>query len=409
MALFSLNENGVPPRVRDKRNRPVIAHVIFRLQTGGLENGLVNLINHTAERYRHIIICLRDSTDFAQRIQQSDLAIYALHKREGKDPIIYFRLWRLLQGIKPSIVHTRNLAALEMQGPAALAGVPIRIHGEHGWDIHDPEGKNWRYRWLRRLHQPLIHQYIALSRPIVNYLCENVGIPPLRIKHIYNGVDTKRFHPKRDRSLLPTGFAAEDSLIIGTVGRLEPIKDQLTLVQAFVNLVRRIPGSENYLRLVVIGEGSLRPQLESLITEADMTQLVWFAGERADVSALLQSMDIFVLPSLAEGISNTILEAMATGLPVVATRVGGNPELVADTLTGYLIPAADPGAMADSLASYVQNQNLIEEQGQAARRRVEEKFGIKSMVAQYTTLYDTLLAARLGKKAYPFQSEDIDG
>ncbi|MGR6033895.1 MAG: TIGR03088 family PEP-CTERM/XrtA system glycosyltransferase [Candidatus Nitrosoglobus sp.] len=394
MAVSSLSKSDACARILSNKSRPVIAHVIFRLQTGGLENGLVNLINHTAERYQHIIICLRDSTAFAQRIQQPDLPIYALHKREGKDIAIYFRLWRLLHSIKPDIVHTRNLAALEMQGPAALAGVRIRIHGEHGWDVHDPEGKNWRYRWLRRLHRPLIHQYIALSQPIVNYLHKNVGVSPLRIRHIYNGVDTERFHPKRDRSVLPAGFANEDSLVIGTVGRLELIKDQITLARAFVNLVHRVSGGENYLRFVIVGEGSLRPQIEALITEAGIAHLVWLAGERTDVPALLQAMDIFILPSLAEGISNTILEAMATGLPVVATDVGGNPELVADTLTGFLVPAANPQAISEVLASYAHNQELIREHGRAARQRAVEKFGIKPMVTHYTALYDALLATQ---------------
>ncbi|KFI22381.1 TIGR03088 family PEP-CTERM/XrtA system glycosyltransferase [Nitrosococcus oceani] len=385
----------------DDKSRPVIVHVIFRLQTGGLENGLVNLINHTADRYRHVIICLRDSTEFARRIRQPGLAIYALHKREGKDVALYFRLWRLLRSLKPHIVHTRNLAALEMQGPAALAGVPIRIHGEHGWDIHDPEGKNWRYRWLRRLYQPLIHQYIALSQPIVSYLREKVGISPARIKHIYNGVDTRRFHPQRDRSsILPADFTGESSLIIGTVGRLEMIKDQLTLVQAFINLVRRLPKDKNNLRLVIVGEGSLRPRLEALVAEADMAHLVWFAGERADVPALLQAMNLFVLPSLAEGISNTILEAMATGLPVVATRVGGNPELVIDTVTGYLVPSSDSEAMAKALERYAKNRKLAVEQGCEARRCIEERFGINAMVEQYAVLYDTLLAVRFGKENF---------
>jgi sugar transferase (PEP-CTERM/EpsH1 system associated) len=243
----------------------------------------------------------------------------------------------------------------------------------------------------------LIHQYIALSQPIVNYLRENVGVSPLRIRHIYNGVDTGRFYPKRDRSVLPADFASEDSLIIGTVGRLEPIKDQLTLARAFVNLVRRVSGGANYLRLVIVGEGSLRPQIEALITEAGIAHLVWLAGERVDVPTLLQAMDVFTLPSLAEGISNTILEAMATGLPIVATHVGGNPELVADALTGLLVPAANPKAMSEALANYAHNQNLMREHGRTARQHVEEKFGIKPMVAHYTALYDTLLAARLEK------------
>lgn len=399
MILYSSSKSDMLAESCADRRRPIVAHVIFRLQTGGLENGLVNLINHSTEQYRHIIICLQDySIEFAQRIQQPDLAIHALHKQEGKDFSIYFRLWRLLRSIQPNIVHTRNLAALEMQGPAALAGVRIRIHGEHGWDIHDPEGKNWRYRWLRRLHRPLIHQYIALSQPIVNYLHENIGVSPPRVRHIYNGVDTGRFFPNRDRSILPAGFVNEESLVIGTVGRLEIIKDQLTLARSFVNLVHQVPGSGSYLRLVIVGEGSLRSQIEALIAEAGIAHLVWFAGERADIPALLQAMDIFALSSLAEGISNTILEAMATGLPIVATRVGGNPELVADTLTGLLVPAANPEAMAKALATYVHNQGLMEAHGRTARQHVEEKFGINPMIAHYTALYDTLLAAQSKKK-----------
>ncbi|BAW80591.1 sugar transferase [Candidatus Nitrosoglobus terrae] len=395
MIVSSLRRGQPYAVVFNHKNRPVIAHVIFRLQIGGLENGLVNLINHTADRYQHIIICLRDfSSIFAQRIQQPNLPIYALHKREGKDIAIYFRFWRLIRNIKPDIIHTRNLAALEMQGSAALAGVRARIHGEHGWDVQDPEGKNWRYRWLRRLHQPLIHQYIAVSQHIANYLHQGVNVPLSRINPICNGVDTERFYPKRDLSVLPTGFASEDSLVIGTVGRLEPIKDQVTLVHAFVKLVNQIPSGKNYLRLVIVGAGSLHPKIEALIAESDLTHLVWLAGDRDDIPVLLQAMDIFTLPSLAEGISNTILEAMATGLPVVATHVGGNPELVIDSVTGVLVPAADPQAISGALVNYVDNRELIRMHGHTARQRAEEKFGIKSMVARYTALYDSLLEAQ---------------
>ncbi|CAH9019198.1 TIGR03088 family PEP-CTERM/XrtA system glycosyltransferase [Candidatus Nitrosacidococcus sp. I8] len=374
-----------------KKNRPTIVHIIFRLQTGGLENGLVNIVNHTDSQYKHHIICIKHTTEFSKRLH-SDIPIYELHKKEGRDLSIYSRTWKLLRDVKPDIVHTRNLAALEMQGPAAFAGVKIRIHGEHGWDIHDPEGKNWRYRLIRQLHRPFVHQYIALSQPTANYLHQSVGIPISRITPIYNGVDTERFYPKKDQSVLPSGFADSNCLIVGTVGRLEPIKDQITLIQAFIHLVKQIPNSKKFLRLILVGDGSLRSQIEDLIEEEKLGDLIWLTGDRKDIPILLQSMDIFVLPSLAEGISNTILEAMATGLPVIATHVGGNPELVAED-TGILVSKADYKATSKALATYINNAQLIKNHGQSGRDRVEKKFAIQTMVDNYISVYNSLLAA----------------
>ena len=130
---------------------PLIAHVIFRLDIGGLENGLVNLINHMPEsRYRHAIICLQNYTDFRLRIRREDVPVFALNKAEGKDFHLYSQLWHLLRNIKPHIVHTRNLAALDCQFVAALAGVRARVHGEHGWDMMDLHGSNFKYNLLRR-------------------------------------------------------------------------------------------------------------------------------------------------------------------------------------------------------------------------------------------------------------------
>jgi hypothetical protein len=138
---------------------PLIAHVIRRLGTGGFENGLVNLLNHLPrDRYRHAIICLTDATSFGERIRCDDLDLYQMHKQEGKDFAIYPRLWKLFRQIKPAIEHSRNLAALDVQVPAWLAGVAVRIHGEHGRDIYDLHGDNQKYLMLRRLMRPLIHR-----------------------------------------------------------------------------------------------------------------------------------------------------------------------------------------------------------------------------------------------------------
>src|SRR5882672_377169 len=179
---------------------PLVAHVIYRLDVGGLENGLVNLINRIpAQRFRHAIICLTDYSEFRQRLTRSDVPVFALNKPPGNSPVTQFKLWRLFNRLRPAIVHTRNIGALEAMLPAALAGVSVRIHGEHGRDVDDLDGTNTRRQILRRLYKPFVHQYIALSQDLASYLQHKVGVPPSRIAQIYNGVDSTLFHPPADR------------------------------------------------------------------------------------------------------------------------------------------------------------------------------------------------------------------
>ena len=372
---------------------PLIAHVIYRLDVGGLENGLVNLINHMpTSRYRHVIISLTGLSDFRQRITRPDVDCIALNKRPGNDIGMLWRLWRMFRQLRPAIVHSRNLAALEAQLPAWLAGVPCRVHGEHGRDVHDLDGTRRRYRWIRRFYRPLVQRYVPLSEDLARYLHDQVGVAVARIRPICNGVDMERFRPREDAArdgVLPPGFANQDSLLIGTVGRLEAVKDQITLVRAFTEICRH-NASDTRLRLILVGEGTLRGEIEALLTREGIRDRVWLAGSRDDVPALLAALDVFVLPSLAEGISNTLLEAMACGLPVVATRVGGNAELVSEGETGLLVPRADPQAMAAALQRYIDNADLRSTHGLAARARAEAQFSISGMVQRYLEVYDEL-------------------
>ncbi|HET7159003.1 MAG TPA: TIGR03088 family PEP-CTERM/XrtA system glycosyltransferase, partial [Burkholderiales bacterium] len=309
----------------------MIAHIIFRLDVGGLENGLLNLINRIpAERYRHAIICLTDYSAFGNRLQRRDVAVYALNKPPGNNPITHFRLWRLLRQLRPDIVHTRNLAALEGAVPAFLARVPVRIHGEHGRDVGDLDGEHRGYQRLRRFFKPFVHHYVAVSKDLESYLNNRIRVPPSRVTQFYNGVDTELFRPANgERQALPlAGFASPDAFVVGTVGRMQAVKDQLTLARAFIEALRIMPEAAHRLRLVMVGDGPLREEVAAMLEHANVAKLTWLAGARDDVPALMRGLDLFVLPSLGEGVSNTILEAMASGLPVVATAVGGNCELV---------------------------------------------------------------------------------
>ncbi len=376
--------------------RPLILHVVYRFDTGGLENGVVNLINEMDPRaYRHAVLALTEVTEFRQRVRRSDVQFIALHKPPGHGFWLYPKLYRLLRELRPAVVHTRNLAALEVVVPAWAAGVPVRVHGEHGRDVGDLDGTHRGYQRLRRLYGLFVHRFVALSRDLAGYLHGKVGLPEASIRQIYNGVDIRRFQPAAQREALAgCAFGAPEHFIVGTVGRMQTVKDQTTLARAFVLALQQRPDLRPRLRLVMAGEGPLREPVQQLLAEAGVAELAWLPGERADVAGLMRGLDCFVLPSLAEGVSNTILEAMACGLPVIATAVGGNVELVEEGRSGFLVPPADPQAMAARIIELADDGERARRLGAAGRRAVEQRFAMPVMVAGYQGLYDELLAAR---------------
>lgn len=385
-----------------RAERPLILHVVYRFAVGGLENGVVNLINRLPEEaFRHGIVSLTDvSEEFCRRVARQDVIYVALHKGPGHALRLYPRLYRLFRSLKPAIVHTRNLAALEAVVPAWAAGVPVRVHGEHGWGAQDPDGTRTRYRHVRQLFSPFVHRYIALSQHLERYLVEAVGIGKARVLQIYNGVDTERFRPAKEAPVAIQDYPFQDPRlwVVGTVGRMEPVKDTPTLARAFVRALQRSPEAQQRLRLALVGDGPLREATRRVLEDAGVAHLAWMPGERADVAELLRGFHCFALPSRAEGISNTILEAMATGLPVIATRVGGNAELVADDMTGRLVPPADPEALASRILDYFHHPEVARRHGTAGRSRVIRQFSLEQMVARYRETYEALLPARRGER-----------
>jgi sugar transferase (PEP-CTERM/EpsH1 system associated) len=377
----------------------LIAHVVYHFGVGGLENGVVNLINRLpASRWRHAVIALTQvSPGMKTRVTRPDVTYVALDKGPGHLYPLYPRLFRVFRELRPAVVHTRNLAALEAVVSARLAGVPAVVHGEHGRDANDIDGRNVRNQWTRRLFSPFVTRYVALSADLDRYLAERVGIAASRVTQIINGVDTGQFVPRgRERTAIAgCPFTDPRHFIVGTVGRLDAVKDQTNLARAFVSALRRHSGARERLRLVIVGEGPLRDEVQRVLAGADATHLAWFAGERHDVADVMRGLDLFVLPSLAEGISNTLLEAMASGLPVIATRVGGNAELMEEGLTGRLVPRADPEAMATEILHYFDDPLLARRHGSAGRSLVEKRFSLDLMVRRYDELYSSVLGGAL--------------
>ena len=370
----------------------LVCHIIYRLDYGGLENGLINLINGLpADRFRHAVICLSYGTAFQERLERPDVPVIEIGKRPGKDLAAYARVFRALRRLKPDIVHTRNLPALDMLPVARMAGVSRLIHGEHGLDVLELTGQARRYIWLRRLTRPFVRQYIAVSQDLAGWLESTVGVSGGSVTVIHNGVDTERFCPgAAPPNLLPDGFAPQNAFIIGHIGRLETVKDQRLLARAFYRMLELRPDLRSSLRLVIVGDGSLRSEIETILADGGVKNLAWLAGFRDDAPELYRAFDVFALTSKREGLSNTILESMASGLPVVVTDVGGNSEIVVNGRSGILVPEADPKAIATALLTYVDDHEMARAHGRAGRVHAEENFGLSAMIGRYAKVYDAL-------------------
>lgn len=376
--------------------RPLIVHLTYILDFGGLETLIVESINRMpVDQYRHAIVCLTRFTDFRHRITRPGVEVIALDKQPGIGLGTHVKLWRLLRQMKPTILHTYNLATAEYAFTAAMAGVPVRVHAEHGRDAGDPEGKNPRHQLLRRLLLPFIDSYVAVSADLEQWLKRDVRIPEAKVLFIDNGVDTTRFCPAAGNEAAGAPFdIPAGSFVIGTVGRIQDVKDHASLVQAFIALRALLPQQRDRLRLVIVGAGPLLPKLQQQVDAAGIGHTVLLAGGRNDIADVMKAFSVFAMSSIAEGMPVTLLEAMSSGLPVVSTRVGGIPDVVIDHETGALVPAGDPAAMAAALAVYAQDDSLVRRHGATARDRIVKKYSIDAMLASYTALYDRLCKSK---------------
>lgn len=358
-----------------------VQHVVLSLRPGGLENGVINVINGLdRHRFRSSVCCLQEVGEFASRIRAPGVDVWAMGYRGGNDFSLPLRLAMHFRRTRPEIVHTRNAEAFFYGSIGArLAGIPHIVHSEHGRTFKERPLRFVIQRWLSRVSASIF----AVSDQLKTDLARYTGIPLSRIEVLHNGVDLALFGADGERDKVRDELGiAENEIVVGSVGRLVGVKNYALLLRAVAGI------SHRQLRIVLVGDGPERANLASLAQQLGIGDRVLLVGHRDDVTRLMSAMDIFVLPSLSEGMSNTLLEAMAHGIPPVVSDVGGNREIVKHDHDGLIFASGDADALAAHLVRLSEDGVERGELGRAARQRVSDAFGLEAMIDRYETLYE---------------------
>ena len=375
---------GIPEAVPTS-GQIAILHLITELDTGGAQIALQRLLaGLDRARYSPAVACFYNGDSaVAQHIRALGVSVTDLGMTAKWRLDAFVRLYRLLQQQRPTILHTWMFHAnVPGRVLGRLTGVPIVISSER---TMGQEG-GWR-RWLNRITGPLPDRVACVSESVADFAARTIGIPPAKLVVIPNGIPLEDFQPgDRSRARVDLGIPLH-AVVVGTVGRLRPVKGTSHLLEAWSRLASDHPNAI----LLLVGGGPQQAALERMSRRLGISEHVRFLGNRADVPALLRGMDVFVLPSLWEGMPNAALEAMAVGLPVVATAVGGTPEVVVDRVTGLLVPPGDPDALAESIARLLYDPDLRYKMGRAGRERVVNHFSVERTVERTTRLYELLL------------------
>ncbi len=354
-----------------------VVHVVHSFRTGGMEKGIVTCIRNASPDFEHVVVCL-STTGEMERLLPPQTPLLALDKPLGNSVRFLWKLSRVLRSLAPCVVHTRNWVGMDGILAARLAGIRAVVHGEHGWEAGDVRGDNRRRVWVRRVLSARVRQITCVSRDIATWLAETVRVR-CPVVQIYNGIDLEPFGDAAAGAQVRAELGlAPDAPVFGIVGRLDPIKDHETLFRAHTRLRESVPAAH----LVCVGDGEERARLDAIAPPG-----VHMLGSRRDVPRVLAALDGFVLTSRNEGISNTILEAMAAGLPVIASCVGGNPELVLDGETGRLFTPGDVEGLAVLMGEYAASRALRRAHGDAGRERVRREFTIPAMVSRYEAVW----------------------
>jgi len=362
-----------------------VIHFVENLERGGLERTVIDLV--AAQRdagHACRVICLFEPGQLAEELVAQGVEVTACHKRQGLDWAAVRRARALLRRHPGAVLHTHNATA-HYHAVLAAWGLPLArvINTRHSMGAANPASrKEWLYRRSMRLTD-----YVAGVCEAARQCFEDQGVRPRQgLLAVPNGIRLERFQPAdagaRAALAAELGWPA-DSRIIGTVGRLQPVKNQQVLLRAFAQLRATLPQAV----LAVVGDGSLREPLERLAGELALGDAVRFLGDRGDVPRLLAGMEVFTLPSASEGYSIALLEASAAALPIVATDVGGNREIVHDGHTGRLVPAGDSAALAGALRALLAAPAEAARMGRAGRDWVLAEGSFRTMALRYERLY----------------------
>lgn len=362
-----------------------VMHVLLSLCTGGLEKQVVNVINRTdRERFRHSVCCLDSVGPLAEMLEEPRPEVHLLARTPGLSLSLPFRLARMFASEKVDVVHTRGLGTYMYSALAARMARAALVYGEHG-DLPMIREKRRRRAAMRTLAW-LTDGLYAVSEAGRLGLAELSHRAPERIDVIPNGVETDLFRPGDPAAARDRIGIDPDAFVIGFVGRVAPVKNLGALFAA----LPEVSDAVGDVDVVIVGDGPDMENVRQLAAASGTPKRVHLLGERRDVPDILPAMSVIVLSSFNEGHSNVILEAMSAGCPVVASEVGGNPEIVRDGETGFLFPADRPAELAERLVRLARSPDLRRRLGENARSVVLTEFSMHLMIEQYEALYSRL-------------------
>ncbi len=352
---------------------------------GGAEEMVLNLVKHLPERFEPVIMCLNSAGPIGEEIRKTGVEFHVLGVTPGlRRPWQLIDIERAVTSVRADIVHTFLLtASLYGRFASMLARVPIII----GTEVNIYEQKQPLHIKAERWLMSGTDRVVVSAESVRDFYIDQVGADPAKIEVIYNAVDWAQLATTSDRETIRRDFGVPvGAPLAGIIARLTEQKAHAHLFEAMA----KTPGLE-HLHLLVVGDGHLRSQLEALSASLGLADRVHFLGARRDLGNILSAIDMFVMPSLWEGLPLSMVLAMGASLPVVATRVAGIPEVVKDGETGFLVPPAAPTELGAAMAKLVADPALRQRIGQAARARVLPRFGVDGYLAAVTNLYDRLL------------------
>ena len=380
------------------RVRPLqVVHVVLSLDFGGLERVVLSLVAQGMKQGQRLgVVCLERPGILAPQVEALGAWVACIDKPPGIRPGTIGRLGRFFSEVRPDIVHTHQVGALFYAGPASRrkSCIPV-VHTEHG--KHYEQGV--KTRWLGRIAGRFADRFFCVSQDIATSVLSHRIVPDRKVFVVRNGIDTARFcHRSRYEEMcralgIPLGVP-----IVGTIGRLCEIKRQDLLLHAFARIRSRIPEA----RLLIVGDGPLMGSLRSLASDLGLEPCCHFVGYQAEPESYLQLMDVFALTSRSEGMPLVLLESWAAGVPVIAARVGGLPELVRDRSNGLLFDSGDEHALAAALETLLANPVDAKRMGDQGRRMVVSQFDVSRMAGDYQIHYlDLLHEGRTGLDEFP--------